>query len=226
MSTIQANRVNRTRRNMRKGVAVLNRMVPGWFNQINCSQLDMCSSRTCVTGLLGISDQKDGDSDTPLCYRFDLGFDCQNERDTLSLDELRMEWTKEVERLQAEERNELFGKVVDGIIGQGCKVSVDEEGTCLYRGPNNTKCAAGQIIPDSEYKPEFEKNTVTMLHYFTEKYSRRTLSFLMRAQNAHDDKLRFEGKASWAKNMLEVANEFGIDAPIAKAKLETIVAIG
>lgn len=30
------------------------------------------------------------------------------------------------------------------------------EGLCMYRGPDGTKCAAGCLIPDEDYKPEWE----------------------------------------------------------------------
>jgi hypothetical protein len=35
---------------------------------------------------------------------------------------------------------------------------------CLYRGPNNTKCAVGALIPDSVYAKQMEgKNVVALL---------------------------------------------------------------
>lgn len=52
-------------------------------------------------------------------------------------------------------RQEIFDIVVTSLRLQGVK-SRRESGSCLYRGPNNTKCAAGWLIPDEKYKSEFE----------------------------------------------------------------------
>lgn len=35
--------------------------------------------------------------------------------------------------------------------------------SCLYRGPDGLKCAVGALIPDEEYKPEFEGLAVLSL---------------------------------------------------------------
>lgn len=34
--------------------------------------------------------------------------------------------------------------------------STDDSETCLYRGPNDTKCAVGMFIPDNSYKTEMD----------------------------------------------------------------------
>lgn len=52
---------------------------------------------------------------------------------------------------------EAFDLMVNHLIAQG-KPAIDEEdgGSCLYRGPNNTKCAVGILIPDDKYTPSME----------------------------------------------------------------------
>jgi hypothetical protein len=35
--------------------------------------------------------------------------------------------------------------------------SVGKNGMCSYRGPNDTKCVIGQIIPDSKYTPTWDR---------------------------------------------------------------------
>jgi hypothetical protein len=45
---------------------------------------------------------------------------------------------------------EVFDTIVNSLRAQGCKSS-DGFDTCCYRGENNTKCAAGHLILDSEY---------------------------------------------------------------------------
>jgi hypothetical protein len=53
-----------------------------------------------------------------------------------------------------------FDKVVKALRLQG-KPSFDPETfSCLYRGPDNTKCAAGHLIPNDKYRPEFEEGSV------------------------------------------------------------------
>lgn len=47
---------------------------------------------------------------------------------------------------------QLFDKIVSGLRAQG-EPSVDEDGMCAYRGTGGCKCAAGQVIPDDDYRP-------------------------------------------------------------------------
>lgn len=56
---------------------------------------------------------------------------------------------------------EIFDTVVNGLRQQGCR-SEDEAG-CVYRGPNNTKCAAGLLIAEAEYDFTMERNTIDEL---------------------------------------------------------------
>lgn len=50
---------------------------------------------------------------------------------------------------------EVFDTVVAHLRKQGVR-SIDENGKCLYRGPNDTKCAVGCLIPNESYHPAFE----------------------------------------------------------------------
>lgn len=45
--------------------------------------------------------------------------------------------------------------------------SIDENGLCLYRGPNGTKCGVGILIPDDIYLPNIEGEGV---RFICEKY--------------------------------------------------------
>jgi hypothetical protein len=65
-------------------------------------------------------------------------------------------------------RREVFEKVKTHLLTQGRKsedlrpsvltgFSVE---TCLYRGPDGTKCAAGALIADEHYAPALETHTV------------------------------------------------------------------
>lgn len=54
---------------------------------------------------------------------------------------------------------EIFNKVYLHLKGQGCKagtMTASKSFNCAYRGPNNTSCAVGCLIPDELYDPEIE----------------------------------------------------------------------
>lgn len=56
---------------------------------------------------------------------------------------------------------QVFDQVAAHLLHQNAKARKVREGTsmndCVYRGENNTKCAAGCLIADDEYKPEMDK---------------------------------------------------------------------
>ena len=57
-------------------------------------------------------------------------------------------------------QQEIFDKVASHLITQGVQAKYlphsDGYPSCAYRGENDTMCAAGCLIPDEEYNPEFE----------------------------------------------------------------------
>lgn len=60
---------------------------------------------------------------------------------------------------------EIFNTVVNHLRQQG-KRSVRVNGgiiTCLYRGPNNTKCAVGCLISDEDYSADIEGKGIHVL---------------------------------------------------------------
>ena len=56
---------------------------------------------------------------------------------------------------------EIFDKVADHLFTQKCKCTKDN--VCLYRGDDGTKCAAGCLITDEEYKPAMERKSISAL---------------------------------------------------------------
>lgn len=51
----------------------------------------------------------------------------------------------------------LFNTSVKGVIDQGTKsVKESDPYSCVYRGPNNLKCAVGHLISDTYYDAGFE----------------------------------------------------------------------
>lgn len=57
-------------------------------------------------------------------------------------------------------RQETFETVVKHLIRQGKKAEIVGSLSCRYRTPDGLKCAAGCLIPDSEYSPSFEGQIV------------------------------------------------------------------
>jgi hypothetical protein len=57
---------------------------------------------------------------------------------------------------------EIFDKVAAHLIKQGRQSALG--GGCVYRGPDNTSCAIGCLIPDSAYDPLFDADDGSVLH--------------------------------------------------------------
>lgn len=62
------------------------------------------------------------------------------------------------------EAQEIFNKVATHLLTQG-KRSVASDGSCMYRGPEGTKCAIGCLIEDDEYHPLLEGKGAYGLFY-------------------------------------------------------------
>lgn len=88
---------------------------------------------------------------------------------------------------------EIFDYVAEKIVEQGGfsydrDRGKDEEGEvlCLYRSPDGKKCAAGWLIPDSEYRPNMEHCYAGALEFFSNTLEETKLSFVLRLQDCHD----------------------------------------
>lgn len=96
---------------------------------------------------------------------------------------------------------EIFNKVYLGLASQGFKQSADDNGRCVYRSSDGCKCAAGQLIPDEDYRKEFDvsgpdigtmlytsvgyfKNEVT--EYFRRRFDLEQIYFIRQLQLLHD----------------------------------------
>ena len=84
--------------------------------------------------------------------------------------------------------------------------------TCLYRGPNGTKCAAGILISDEVYDPEMENMLISnVVKEFTGlEHLEKEVDFLNTLQEIHDDK-PVEG---WDKELRILAEENQLTIPI------------
>src|SRR3546814_17046247 len=57
---------------------------------------------------------------------------------------------------------EALNRAVRGIVAQG-QLAKNEDDDCLYRGPNNTKCGVGHLIPDNLYREGIARLDVAQL---------------------------------------------------------------
>jgi hypothetical protein len=84
---------------------------------------------------------------------------------------------------------EIFDRVAAHLITQG-KQAMDE-GSCAYRGANDTSCAVGCLIPDDLYLSSMENRTFTQLvrNYprLEEVFSPESYPLLRELQSLHDN---------------------------------------
>lgn len=81
---------------------------------------------------------------------------------------------------------EVFDQVARHLLTQGKKSISENNQYCMYRGFNGTKCAAGCLISDDEYKPEFENHN--WLHLSGSNYlvPEEHCYLIMKLQDIHD----------------------------------------
>ncbi|TIQ64381.1 MAG: hypothetical protein E5X41_17115 [Mesorhizobium sp.] len=61
---------------------------------------------------------------------------------------------------------ELFDTIYRGLAGQGWVKSYDQDADlCMYRGPNNHKCAIGHLIPDEMYHHSMDDSVAGVMAY-------------------------------------------------------------
>lgn len=101
----------------------------------------------------------------------------------------------------------VFNKAVTGLFKQGCKSRVEDD-DCLYRGPNNTRCAVGMLISNTNYSPEMENKSVFTLYEASllPIHLVPHLCLLKDLQTTHDD----EDVNYWPKELLLVANRHNL----------------
>jgi hypothetical protein len=107
-------------------------------------------------------------------------------------------------------KQEIFDTVYIALKAQGVKSYLNSEG-CLYRGPNGTKCAAGHLILDGFYNPEFEGQTSSALDVQNALIAsgvpdnQETEELISDLQFAHDTYLGNNGGITWEQEMRRIA---------------------
>lgn len=89
---------------------------------------------------------------------------------------------------------EVFDQVANHLLTQMKKSedtrknSYDYYVNCLYRSSDGLKCAAGCLIADDEYKPEFEqKDWPSLQEKFPHMITMKHMDLIRQLQDIHDD---------------------------------------
>mgnify|MGYP003406154580 CR=1 FL=1 len=82
---------------------------------------------------------------------------------------------------------EVFDQVARHLLTQGKKSISENNQYCMYRGFNGTKCAAGCLIADDEYRSEFEIKTWAELVMGGYVVSKNHYVLIMKLQSVHDE---------------------------------------
>ncbi len=81
---------------------------------------------------------------------------------------------------------EVFDQVARHLLTQGKKSISENNQYCMYRGFNDTKCAAGCLIADDEYRSEFEIKTWAELVIGGYVVSKNHYVLITKLQDIHD----------------------------------------
>jgi len=104
----------------------------------------------------------------------------------------------------------VFNRVTKHLLKQGVKSKLG--GSCRYRGPNDTKCAIGCLIPDYLYKPGLEGASAFLLMDFPKikrHFAAVSFGLLSDLQNCHD----WEEVEYWPERLRVIANKFKLTIP-------------
>ena len=120
-------------------------------------------------------------------------------------------------------QQEIFDKVASHLIAQG-KQSLRTASTvqwgdqsCAYRGDDGTMCAAGCLIPDEEYKPEFEGRSWTKIQEkipSLASLASKESDLIGELQNLHDSYVDWSSKDSLKEELHVVACSFNLSTDI------------
>lgn len=108
---------------------------------------------------------------------------------------------------------EMFNRSVKGLMDQGMvkssapRTATSSVNTCMYRGPNNTKCAAGHLIEDEDYDPDMENKPINIVvnmyrdlkSFVGMVHNPNLLAMVGQLQKVHDHKKPLEWLSEWYK---------------------------
>lgn len=118
-------------------------------------------------------------------------------------------------------QQEIFDKVATHLIAQGRQSLVDDddinEQFCAYRDPYGAMCAAGCLIPDAEYRDEFE--TQPWAHIWPDiptfaNAPQSVNTLIAQLQLVHDDENNWKTAETLKEALSVVANEYGLSLAV------------
>ena len=108
---------------------------------------------------------------------------------------------------------EVFDKVARHLLEQKVRSADLEKDNCMYRGPNNLKCAIGCLIPDALYDRRFEGKPVRALgREFIRSitFGGVAIELLTSLQRVHD----MVDPSEWQITLTEVAQTFNLNTEV------------
>lgn len=117
-----------------------------------------------------------------------------------------MNYQISLKNLAEHTEQEVFDQVARHLLEQGCR-SI-EDGLCAYRTRWGHKCAAGCLIADDEYNPEY--NYMAWMSMVARGLAPDVhLDLIQRLQNIHDE--RPHGR--WYAELQDLADDLGLNMP-------------
>lgn len=102
-----------------------------------------------------------------------------------------------------------FDKVVRHLLKQGKRSESSEAGGCAYRGEMGLACAVGCLIPDDEYRPSLEGESVENIQKKIPSIALLSQMLLMDLQHTHDS----HDPADWRTALIADAEMHGLQFP-------------
>lgn len=120
---------------------------------------------------------------------------------------------------------EVFDQVVVHLITQGSQSVAVGSNTCMYRTKTGMKCAAGCLISEEEYSPDFEETSWDDLMY-KRKVPKNHYQLIRQLQYAHDSwrlsTRKMVTNRPIPSRLESVAHKFVLDASIIRTTVEEL----
>jgi len=110
-------------------------------------------------------------------------------------------------------KQQTFNTVVKALFKQNCRSASsppdDANSRCFYRGPNESKCAAGHLIPDEKYQSKMEGISINKYNIVGKVLQEQghDLHLCFALQSVHD---KYEVEY-WKEQFAEVAQRFHLE---------------
>ena len=92
-------------------------------------------------------------------------------------------------------------------------VAENDSQSCLYRGPDGLKCAIGALIPDDQYRKEFEYQGIDEIAQYVPALEGVSVHLLLELQLIHDD----DDALHWKYALIKFATEHGLSDEVPRS---------